>query len=118
MLILLLILAQVTLNLHWRVEELLLFLFGTAVACLHVRFLLVFVPFATPLVAKIIARWIPRYESAKDKFALNAVLMVLVAAAFVRFFPSQAQLEERIAKTFPGERCNLHEQQQDSRTDV
>ena len=44
--LLLLIVAQVTLNLRWRVEELLLFLFGTAMACLHLRFLLVFVPFA------------------------------------------------------------------------
>jgi len=100
-LLLLLIIAQTTLNLRWRVEELFLFLFGTALACLHVRFILVFVPFAAPVLARIVARWAPAYEAAKDKFLLNAALIVLVIAAMVRFFPSSAELQQRVAKAFP-----------------
>ncbi len=40
-----LILAQVMGRFEWRLEEMVLFLFGTMMACLHVRFLLIFVPF-------------------------------------------------------------------------
>ena len=100
-LLLLIIIVQITLNLRWRVEELLLFLLGTAMACLHVRFLLVFVPFAAPLVARILARWVPAYDSAKDKFLLNAALMILVVAVILRLFPSSGDLETRMARTFP-----------------
>ena len=42
-------LAQMAFRLSWHVYEILLFLFGTAMACLHVRFLLLFVPFFAPL---------------------------------------------------------------------
>ena len=101
LLLVLIVVAQITLNLRWRVEELLLFLFGTTMACLHVRFLLVFVPFATPLVARILALWVPPYEPAKDKLFLNAALMILVIAVVIYFFPSGADLQRRIAKTFP-----------------
>ena len=66
-LLLLVVIAQVTLKLRWRIEELLLFLFGTAMACLHLRFLLVFVPFAIPVVARVLVQWIPAYETKKDK---------------------------------------------------
>jgi hypothetical protein len=100
-LLLILIAAQIALNLRWRVEELWLFLFGTALACLHVRFLLVFVPFAAPLVARILARWMSAYEPAKDKFILNAVLVLLVLFVVVRFFPTESELQRKVAKTFP-----------------
>ena len=86
---------------RWRVDELLLFLFGTALACLHVRFLLVFVPFAAPLVARILARWMSAYEPAKDKFILNAALILLVLSVVVGFFPTESQLQRKVAKTFP-----------------
>jgi hypothetical protein len=100
-LLLLIVIAQVTLSLRWRLEELLLFLFGTAMACLHVRFLLVFVPFATLVVARILARWVPPYEVAKDKFLFNAALMLFVFAAVIRFFPSPVEIQRHVAKTFP-----------------
>jgi hypothetical protein len=100
-LLVLVALAQIMLALRWRFEELLLFLFGTAMACLHIRFLLVFVPFATPLVARILAHWMPVYDAAKDKFLLNAALMILVVSAVIRFFPSVPEIQQHVAKTFP-----------------
>jgi hypothetical protein len=96
-----LLLAQVAFQLTWRVEELVLFLFGTAMACMHVRFILIFVPFFTPLLAVIMARWVPSYERDKDKYALNAVIMVAVVGAVLWFFPSRAKLEEKVAEMFP-----------------
>jgi hypothetical protein len=100
-LVLLLIVAQTTLNLRWRVEEFVLFLAGTAMACLHVRFILVFVPFAAPVFARIVSRWMPAYDAAKDKFILNAALIVLAIAAIGHFFPSEFELRQRVAKEFP-----------------
>jgi len=87
------VLAQVTLRPAWRLEELVLFFAGVAAACLHLRFLLVFVPFCAPLLAVIVARGIPPYQPTHDKYALNAILMTLVVAAIVWFFPSRARLE-------------------------
>jgi hypothetical protein len=95
------ILAQVTLRLTWRLEELTLFLFGTSMACLHVRFLLVFVPFAAPILGVILARRMPAYDRAKDRFLLNAVLMACLIAAMCHYFPSRGNLEDKVAQHFP-----------------
>jgi hypothetical protein len=84
-----------------RLEEIALFLAGTALACMHVRFLLVFVPFCVPLLATMLARWVPPYEKAKDRYWLNALLMAVLLALVLRYFPSQAGLEKIVAGRFP-----------------
>jgi hypothetical protein len=95
------VLLQVTMRFTWRLEELVLFIAGTLVACLHMRFLLVFVPFSAPIFAVIVARWAPPYDRPKDKFALNAVLMASIVAALIYYFPSTAQLEAKVAEQYP-----------------
>jgi hypothetical protein len=95
------LLAQVILRLTWQLAELTLFLAGIVAACLHARLLLVFVPFAAPLLAVILSHWIPPYDPGKDKYALNALLMIAVVVGMVRFFPSRAQLESHIAQHWP-----------------
>jgi hypothetical protein len=92
---------QMVMDFTWRVEELALFLFGTVMACLHVRFLLIFVPFAAPLFGVVAARWTDVYHRSKDKFALNAIMMAGVAAAIFFFFPTKAELQEKVALDFP-----------------
>lgn len=92
---------QMILQLSWRIEELLLGIFGIATACLHVRFLLLFVPFFIPIMATIIARWAPPYSRNKDRHVLNAILMVGLMIAVVHFFPSENRLESKIAERFP-----------------
>jgi hypothetical protein len=92
---------QIVMDFTWRVEELALFLFGTIMACLHVRFLLVFVPFAAPLFAVVAARWTDIYYRSKDKFALNAIMMAGVAAAIFFYFPTKADLTEKVGLDFP-----------------
>ncbi len=92
---------QVAFAFSWRLEELMLFLGGTALACLHVRFLLLFVPFFAPIVATIFARWLPRYDRDKDKYFLNALLMAGMIAAIVHYFPSTEDLQGKVAKQFP-----------------
>ena len=95
------IFAQATLRLRWRLEEFILLLAGIGGACLHVRLVLIFVPFCAPLFGVIMARWIEPYEPAKDKYALNAALMVLVVGAVVGFFPSRAELASIIEQKWP-----------------
>ena len=95
------LLLQVIYRSSWRLEDLGLFLFATAVACIHRRFLLIFVPVFTPLLAVALARWVPRYERDKDRHILNAVCMAIVLAIVVRYFPSQADLLQDVGKTYP-----------------
>jgi hypothetical protein len=93
--------VQMIFDLRWRLEELVLFLGGVVMACLHVRFILLFVPFCAPLLAVVFARWLPRYERKIDKYVLNAVLMAGVIAAMVHYFPSRAFLDQKVADNFP-----------------
>jgi hypothetical protein len=93
--------VQIAFRFSWRLEELALFLFGTMMACLHVRFILLFVPFFAPLFATMLGSWMPRYNRNKDRYILNAVLMSAAAAAMVWYFPSRIEMEETVARRFP-----------------
>ena len=95
------LLAQIVFRPTWKLAELTLFFAGLFAACLHTRFLLVFVPFSAPLFATILTRWIPPYEPGKDKYALNALLMAAIVAGIFRFFPSQGQLETHVSRHSP-----------------
>lgn len=94
-------LLQVIFRFKWRLSELLLFLFGTMMACLHVRFLLIFVPFFAPIFATMLARWLPPYSRKKDLFVLNAVLMTAAVIAIVHYFPTRADFQKRVSGAFP-----------------
>jgi hypothetical protein len=95
------VLAQITLQPTWRLEELVLFIAGVVAACLHIRFLLIFVPFCAPMLTVIVARWIPPYEPANDKYALNAILIAFAVAGIVWFFPSRARIEGIMEEKWP-----------------
>jgi hypothetical protein len=86
-----------------RLEELVLLLGGIVMACIHIRFLLVFVPVFVPGFSMMVARWISPYERAKDRFMLNAVLMTGVVVGMVHYFPSQEQIQRKVASQFPVE---------------
>ena len=94
-------LAQMTFRFSWRVYEVLLFLLGTAMACLHVRFLLLFVPFFAPLMATVLARWAPAYNKAKDQYLINFALMAAIVIASVHYFPSRSDMDKKVADQFP-----------------
>jgi hypothetical protein len=93
--------TQMALPFLWRLEEVALYVSGTVFAALHVRFVLLFVPFGIPILATILARWIPGYKRAKDKYVLNAVLMTAVAVGFLHYFPSRDTLNTRVEERFP-----------------
>jgi len=100
-LLLLFLVAQVTFRPSYRLGEIALLLLGAVMACLHARFVLVFVPFFAPLVAVLLARWVPEYAPAKDRYALNAILVAVMVVGMIRFFPSRRALERTVAAAFP-----------------
>jgi hypothetical protein len=93
--------AQMMFQMSWRLAEVVLFFGGVTMACLHVRFLLLFVPFFAPLFATLLARWLPPYDQKKDHYILNALLMTAVVVAMVRYFPTRDGITKIVAKTFP-----------------
>jgi hypothetical protein len=95
------LLTQIALPFLWRLEEVVLYVGGTVLAALHVRFVLLFVPFFVPILAAIFARWVPGYQRAKDKYILNALLMTAAAVGFVHYFPSRDKLNARVEERFP-----------------
>lgn len=94
-------LAQVVLRLRYHLAEFALFLFTVYAACVHARFLILFVMVFAPLLAMLLARWVPAYEPRQDRRALNAVLMLLIGAAIFVFFPTRGQLEAETAEFYP-----------------
>ncbi len=94
-------LAQMMSPLVLRLSEVVLFFGGIAMACLHVRFLLLFVPFSAPIFAILLARWLSPYDRKKDRFVLNTILMAATVVAMARYFPTQAGLEKTTAQDFP-----------------
>jgi hypothetical protein len=93
--------GQMLSPLRLRLWEAILFFGGIVMACLHVRFLLLFVPFAAPIFAVVLARWLPPYDRKKDHPVLNAVLMAVAIVAMVRYFPTRAGLDRIVARAFP-----------------
>jgi hypothetical protein len=93
--------AQMAIRPVWRAAEVLLFFGGVVMACLHVRFVLLFVPFFAPLFATLLARWIPAYERKKDHYLLNAALILGLISTIVHYYPKSSDLQTTIAKEFP-----------------
>jgi hypothetical protein len=93
--------VQVLCAFVWRVDELALFLFGTMMACLHLRFVLIFVPFFAPIMATALARWLPGYEKKKEHYFLNAILMAGVATCLFIYFPTKSDIRDRVTERFP-----------------
>jgi hypothetical protein len=100
-LVLLFIVALAAGQIKLRLEELGLFLFAVFMTAEHARALPFFAFIIAPLVATVLARWVPAYEPAKDKYVLNAVLIALAALGFAWYFPSRQHLEQEAAKTYP-----------------
>jgi hypothetical protein len=93
--------AQMLMQVTMRVGDAALFFSGFAMACLHRRFLLLFVPFFAPVAAAIIARWLPPYDRKKDHFYLNAAIMAAAAVAIVWYFPKTNDLEKAVGRIYP-----------------
>jgi hypothetical protein len=95
------IVAQVTLRPAWRLEELFLALIGITGACLHVRFVMLFVPFCVPLFSVIAARAFSPYDAENDKYPLNAVMIAGIIGAIAWYFPSKTEMKTLVEEKWP-----------------
>jgi hypothetical protein len=95
------LLVQILLRAKWRMEEFGLFLFGTVMAFLHARFLALFVIFFASIFVAILARWIPRYDRAKEIYALNGAIILGMLGAMLWYFPSRSDYTRIVDNNFP-----------------
>jgi hypothetical protein len=95
------LILQLLYQFKFRFQLLALAIGGAVMACLHIRFVLLFSPFFAPILAIMLARWIDQYKREKDKYAINFVLMAAVAFLMVWYFPSRSDLEKRVESDFP-----------------
>ena len=95
------IVLQIAYHFAWRLEEIVLFLFAAAVASLHIRFLLIFVPLFIMRLAVVLARWIPKYDQDKERPYLNVLFMAIILALTLRYFPSRDELLRNVGESYP-----------------
>ena len=87
---------------RWRLEELVLALFGLYCGMTYIRFLFLAAIVVPPLLAKSLD-FLPPYRPEIDKPVLNALILGTALAAMVVFFPSSKKLYESIDEQYPAE---------------
>jgi asparagine N-glycosylation enzyme membrane subunit Stt3 len=100
-LLLLIFVGHIFYPLRYRLHELAMLLFGVYAACVHLRFVLIFVMLIAPIAAMFVAEWMPAYEPEKDRYVLNLAIIALLAVSAARFMPRRAELESVVAKDYP-----------------
>ena len=98
---------QILYHFKFRLQQWILGIGGAVMACLHVRFVLLFAPFFSPILGIMFAPWLDRYHREKDKFVLNAVLMAGAVFAMVWYFPTRSELEHVVETRFPVRAVNF-----------
>ena len=85
---------------RWKLDEVLLTAFALWAALSHVRFLffagLVLVPILAPRL-----KLFPLYQRELDKPWLNAGIMAAVVGSLIFFFPSAAELQQKVDEQYP-----------------
>ena len=100
-LVLFVLLSMAVRRVRLRLEEVVLIVGATVMACLHLRFLLVFVPVVAPGLAIALKEWVPRYDRRRDRPILNAAIVTLAVMGIIHYFPSRLSLEQTIAEKYP-----------------
>lgn len=92
---------QLAFPVAYRLDDIGLLLFAVYAACTHRRFLIFFVLIFTPLLARHLDRWTKPAAFVKDRPRLNAVLIAALVSGMVALYPSEAKLDEVVARGFP-----------------
>lgn len=98
-------------RLRWRLDEALLSAFALWAALSHLRFLffagLIIVPILAPRLTLF-----PPYERELDKPWLNAIIIAAVVGSMIFFFPSAAQLQQKVDQEYPKAALEFIQQRQ------
>ena len=95
---------------RWRLDEVLLTAFALWAALSHVRFLFFAGLIVVPILAPRLELFTP-YERELDKPWLNAIIMAAIAGAMIFFFPSAAELQQRVDEEYPKAALEFMQQQ-------
>lgn len=93
--------AQFLLKKVWRVEDFCLLVLAVYTTATHARFLMFFVPVFAPMLADVLARWMPSPKATNDRYILNGVLILGVGVGMVAFLPRSKELVEVLAQRVP-----------------
>ena len=85
---------------RWKLDEVLLIAFAMWTGLLHARFLFFVGLIVIPILAPRIKLFLP-YDRELDKPLLNAAIMACILGSIIFFFPSSAQLQQKVDGTFP-----------------
>ncbi len=84
----------------WKLDEVLLTAFALWAALSHARFLFFVGLILAPILAPRLTLF-PPYERELDKPWLNGIVMAAVVGAMIFFFPSGAQLQQKVDEEYP-----------------
>jgi hypothetical protein len=87
---------------RWTVTELALLLFALYSGLTYIRFLFLLAIVAAPLLAKLLD-FIPRYRPEADTPLINALVIILMIAGMVRFWPTSSEIQVKLAHEYPTE---------------
>ncbi len=99
--VLIFVVALAALRPTLRLEDLTLWLFAVYMTALHTRTLPLFAIVFAPMLAELLARWIPPYEPEKDQHVLNVLVIAALTLCAINALPSQDTLEETVRRVFP-----------------
>jgi len=98
---------QIVYHFTFRVQQSVLAIGAMVMTCIHARFVIIFAPFFAPITATILARWLDKYRREKDKYVLNFAIMATAVFLMAWYFPSSADLEQKLAAQFPVRAVNF-----------
>jgi len=84
-----------------RLEDLVLLFMAVYAAAAHARFLLFFVPVFAPILAVLLARWVPPLTATRDRYVLNSILILGIVAGVVAFLPHTHELASAMQRRAP-----------------
>jgi len=87
---------------RWTVAELGLMLFALYSGLTYIRFLFLLAIVAAPLLAKLMD-FIPRYRPEADTPLINALVIVLMIAGMVHYWPTSSEIQVKLAQEYPAE---------------
>lgn len=85
---------------RWTVTEVALLLFALYSGLTYVRFLFLLAIVVAPLLAKLLD-FAPTYRPEEDTPVINALVICLMIAGMIHYWPSTAQLESAVAGQYP-----------------
>lgn len=93
--------SKILLRFCCRLDDLAFLSIAAVAAFLHLRFVPLFLLVTVPLVSLPLGSWFSPYNRARDRVALNAMLMVIISVAVVHYFPSEKSLDKARAAHYP-----------------